>query len=322
MKTWIDFDSAPVFAIPLIDEVDGTRFCEGMLIEGPQGWGEFAPPIGVAPERAARWLTAAVEVGTVGWPDPVRGRVPIAMTVARVSAERAHQIIVDSGCRTAAVHVGGALPADIARVEAARDALGPGGAIRCDADGRWDVAAAVAAISVLDRAAGGIEFVEQPCRTLEEVAEVRRRVQVPIAVDQSIRDAAEPARLSLADAADLAVLTVGPLGGVRRALRVAETCGLPCLAAAELSSSIAIAGGLALAGVLPDAGFASELGTARLLGGDLVSDARSLIAADGFLPVAPMPPGPDPDRLRHYAPADTATVARWRALLSDTQVFI
>jgi O-succinylbenzoate synthase len=89
-----------------------------------------------------------------------------------------------------------------------------------------------------------------------------------------------------------------------------------------LGSSIAIAGGLALAGVLPDTGFASELGTARLLGGDLVSDARSLIATDGFLPVAPMPPGPDPDRLRRYAPADAATVARWRALLSDAKAFI
>lgn len=322
MKTWIDFDSAPVFAIPLTDEVDGLQFCEGMLIEGPQGWGEFAPPAGTAPERAARWLTSAIEVGTVGWPDPMRGRVPVAATVPRVAPERARRLVADAGCRTVVVHVGGALAEDIARVEAARDALGPQGAIRCDADGRWDVDTAVAAISALDRAAGGLEFVEQPCPTLDEVARVRRRVEVRIAVDQSVRDAAEPVRLSLADVADLAVLTVGPLGGVRRALRVAEACSLPCLAAAELGSSIAIAGGLALAGVLPDAGFASELGTARLLGGDVVSDARSLIPADGYLPVAPMPPGPDPERLRRYAPADTATVTRWRALLSATQVFI
>ena len=321
MKTWIDFDSAPVFAIPLTDEVDGWDVCSGMLIEGPQGWGEFAPPPAAAAERAARWLTAAIEVGTVGWPDPIRGRVPIAVTIPTVSPDRARQLVVAAGCRTAAVHVGGVLADDIARVEAVRDALGPDGAIRCDADGRWDVDTAVAAIRALDRAAGGLEFVEQPCPTLDEVAEVHRLVAMPVALDQSIRDAPEPVRLSLAGVADIAVLTVGPLGGVRRALRVAETCGLPCVVAGELGSSIGIAGGLALAGVLPDAGFAGELGTARLLTGDLVSDARSLIPSDGFLPVAPMPPGPDPDRLRAH-PADQATVTRWRALLAAAQAFI
>ena len=207
-------------------------------------------------------------------------------------------------------------------MEAVRDALGPGGAIRCDADGRWDVDTALVAITALDRAAVGLEFVEQPCATLDEVAQVRRSVEIPIGVDQSVRDAAEPVRLSLAEVADVAVLTVGPLGGVRRALRVAETCGVPCVVAAELGSSIGIAGGLALAGVLPDAGFASEVGAARFLDGDLVSAARSLIPADGYLPVAPMPPGPDLDRLRCYAPADDTTVARWRAVLAAAAAFI
>jgi len=322
VKTWINFDSAPVFTIALTDEFAGRRVCDGMIIEGPQGWGEFAPPIGTDPERAARWLTAAIEVGTVGWPDPMRGRVPVAVTVPPVSPERAAQLVAAAGCRTASVHVGTALADDIARTEAVRDALGPDGSIRCDADGRWDVDAAATAIAALDRAAGGLEFVEQPCATLDEVAEVRRRAAVPIAVDQSIRNAAEPLRLSLVGAVDIAVLTVGPLGGVRRALRVAESCGLPCVVAGELGSSIGIAGPVALAEVLPDTGYASELGTARFLAGDLVSDARSLIPVDGYLPVAPMPPGPDPERLRRYAPADDATVARWRALLAAAQAFI
>ncbi len=322
MKTWIDFDGAPIFVIPLTDGVGGPAVCEGMLIEGPQGWGEFTPPAGCDPRRAGRWLTAAIEVGTVGWPDPQRGRVPVAVSVPSVDPHLAHRLVTDSGCRTAAVQVGGLLTEDLARVEAVRDALGPSGAIRCDADGRWDVEAAVSAITAVDRAAGGVEFVEQPCRTLEDVAAVRRRVDVRIAVDQSIRDAAEPLRLALADCADIAVLTVGPLGGVRRALRVAETCALPCVVAGELQSSIGISGGLALAGVLPDVGFASALGGARLLVGDVVSDARSLIPVDGYLPVAPMPPAPDPERLRQFAPADAATQARWRSLLTAAQAFI
>lgn len=323
MKTWIDFDSAPVFAIPLTDDLGGVTVCEGMLIEGPQGWGEFSPPPGCADWQAGRWLTAAIEVGTVGWPDPIRGRVPVAVTIPSVEPERARRLVSESGCRTAAVRVADTtLAADLARLEAVRDALGPGGAIRCDANGRWDVEAAVTAIAALDRAAGGCEFVEQPCRTLDEVAEVRRRVDVPIAVDQSLRETAEPLRLPVARAADIAVLTVGALGGVRRALRVAETCGVPCTVAAEPQSSVGLSGGLALAGVLADMGYAAALGGARLLSGDTVSSGRSLITVDGFLPVAPMPPAPDPALLERFAPADSETVARWRGLLGAAQAFL
>src|SRR3954454_24877076 len=112
-----------------------------MLIEGPQGWGEFSPAVDCDDREAARWLTAAIETGTVGWPDPVRGRVPIAVTVPAVDPARAHEIAATSGCHTADVAVAGqpgAIAADIARLEAVRDALGGSGAIRCVADGSWD----------------------------------------------------------------------------------------------------------------------------------------------------------------------------------------
>lgn len=323
MKTWIDFDGAPVFSIPLTDKLGATTVCEGMLIEGPQGWGEFSPPPGCDERQAGRWLTAAIEVGTVGWPDPCRGRVPVAVTIPSVDPDRAARLVTDAGCGTAAVRVGEtSLAADIARVEAVRAALGPGGTIRCDANGSWDIDAAAAAIPQLDRAAGGCEFVEQPCRTLDEVAAVRRRVDVLIAVDQSLRDAAEPTRLPVAEAADIAVLTVGALGGVRRALRVAETCGLPCAVAAEPESSIGLSGGLALAGVLADVGYAAALGGIRLLSGDMVSTGRSLIPNDGYLPVAPMPPGPDPAALERFTVTDPATITRWRQRLTAAQAYL
>lgn len=321
MKTWIDFDAAPVFAIPLTDEVAGVTVCEGMLIEGPQGWGEFSPPAGSDARRDGRWLTAAVEVGTVGWPDPVRGRVAAAVTVPSVGPDRARGIVAEAGCRTAAVRVGeGPLAADIARVQAVRDALGAGGAIRCDANGTWDVTTAAAAIGALDAAAGGCEFVAQPCRTLDDLAALRRRVDVPIAVDAAL--AADRRGRAPAEAADVAVLDVGALGGVRRALRVAEVCGLPCVVAAGMHSSVGLCGGLALAGVLDDAGYAAALGGVRLLSGDLVSAGRSLIAVDGQLPVAPMPPAPDPERLDRYAVSDPATLARWRRRLHDAQAYL
>lgn len=325
MKTWIDFAAAPVVTIPLTDTVAGRTTFEGMFIEGPQGWGEFSPPPDADDRQAARWLTAAIEVGTVGWPDPVRGWVPVAVTVPAVAADRAREIVAGSGCRTAVVEVAAhpdSLAEDIARVEAVRDALGPDGAIRCDANGKWDLDTAQAAVPALDRAAGGLEYVEQPCAGLSDLATLRRRIDVRVAVDQSIGEAADVIALDLTNAADIAVLTVGALGGVRRALRVAETCGLPCVAASGLETSIGIAGAVALAGVLPETGLAAEAGTAGLLIGDVVSDARSLVLVDGRLPVAPMPPRPDPERLQRFAAADAATVAWWRARLDAVQRYL
>lgn len=311
MQTLIDFDAAPVFAIPR----NGHPIArEGMLVEGPQGWGEFSPLPGDL--SLMRWLTAAIEPGTVGWPDPLRGRVPIAVTVPAIDAAGAHHIVATSGCRTAAVEVGaGPLADDIARVEAVRDAIGAAGAIRCDAKGRWDADTAVAAIAALDPAAQGLEFVEQPCRTIAELAAVRRRVEVPIAADESIRTAGDPMSVPLGESADVAVLSCGPLGGARRALRLAERCGLPCVVASSLETSIGLAAGLALAGALPDLPFACELGTVALLGGDLVAPSRSLVALDGYLPVAPMPPAPRPDLLARYAVTEPARLAWWRERL-------
>jgi o-succinylbenzoate synthase len=311
MQTMIDFDDAPVFAMPGFGGI-GTR--EGMLIEGPQGWGEFSPHDDCDDRAAARWLTAAIESGTVGWPDPVRGRVPVAVTVPAVDPHRAHEIVANADCRTAEVTVGdrtSALADDVARLEAVRDALGQDGVIRCRVNGVWDVDTAVSAIAALDRAAGRLEYVEQPCHTARELAAVRNRVDVPIATAVPIRPHDAP-RTSLVDVADVAVLRCGPLGGVRRALVIAEACGLPCVVASTGQSTIGLAAGLALAGALPELRYASAFDTASLLSGDLVAGPRSLIPVGGYLPVAPMPPAPDPQLVTQYALADSGRIAWWR----------
>lgn len=315
MKTLIDFDAAPIFGIPLIDGFGGLTLREGMLLEGPQGWGEFSPSAECDDREAARWLTSATEGGTVGWPDPVRGRVPIAVTVPAVDATRAHQIVTTAGCHAAEVIVAGhpdSLADDVARLEAVRDALGPAGSIRCLADGDWDVDAAVAAISQMAQAAGGLEWVEQPCRSFNDLTAVRRRIDVRIAANVSVDDARDPL---LADAADVAVLRCGPLGGARRAMVIADACGLPCVVSSALETTIGLAAGLALAGALPELRFACGLGTTSLLAGDVVSGPRSLVPVDGFLPVAPMPPPPDLELLRRYAVTDRGRVAWWRERL-------
>ncbi len=314
MRTLIDFDAAPVFAIPTSDGSDGLR--EGMLLEGPQGWGEFSPPPDRDRRETARWLTAAIEPGTVGWPDAVRGRVPVAVAVPTVAPLRAREIVNGSGCRSADVMVGrSTLADDVARLEAVRDALGPRGAIRLNVGGRWATEEAIAVIPTLARAAGGLEFVDQPCNSLADLATVRRRSDVRIAVRPS-RHLADPLLTRFAEAADVAVLACSALGGVRRGLRVAETYGqtygLPCVVSSEMETSVGLAAGLALAGALPELPLDCGLGTASLLGGDVVADARVLLTTDGYLPVAPMPPAPDPRLVERHAITDPARIAWWR----------
>lgn len=302
-----------VYAIPLRIRFRGITVREGMLIRGPLGWGEFCPFTEYDDREAAAWLATAVEQVTVGWPAPRRDRIPVNCIVPAVDPERAREIVAGSGCRTAKVKVADhpdSLQEDLARVAAVREALGPDGAIRVDANAVWDVDTAVERIRRIERAAGGLEYVEQPCGTIEELAAVRRRVDVRIAADESIRRAADPLHVAVADAADIAILKCTPLGGVRRALRVAEAVGLPCVVSSALETSVGLSAQLALAAALPTLDYACGLGTISLFEGDVVPDP--LRPVNGYLPVPPAPPQPDPALLEQYRQRDPDRIAWWQ----------
>lgn len=320
-ESGLDLSGARPFAIAMTERFRGLTVREGMLLHGPAGWGEFCPFDDYDDQSSTSWLEAAIEAATAGWPEPVRDRIPINVTVPAVGPERAHEIVRASGCRTAKIKVAdhpGSGTEDVARVEAVRDALGPDGAIRVDANMLWDVDTAVTRIRELDRAAAGLQYVEQPCRTIEELAAVRRRVDVRIAADESIRRAEDPMRVAVAGAADIAVIKCTPLGGVRRALRVAAAAGLPCVISSALETSVGLAAQLALAGALPELDFACGLGTRSLLRGDVVAAADSLIPVDGFLPVPRTPPAPDLELLAEHRISDPAREQWWRDRLART----
>ena len=299
-----------VFSIPLRTRFRGITEREGLLLQGPAGWGEFSPFLEYDDPTAAPWLACAREAASQGWPDPVRSTVPVNVTVPACSPSEAVGIVLASrGCRTAKVKVAerGQDPAeDEARIEAVRDAIGADGQVRIDANGGWSVDEAVARIGVLDRAAGGLEYVEQPCASVEELSLVRRRVSVRIAADESIRRASDPYRVRDLEAADVAVLKVQPLGGVRACLRIAEDIGLPVVVSSAVESSIGIAAGVALAAALPDLPYASGLATVQLLAEDVVEE--SLLPVDGALPVVRPVVSPKrladveaaPDRVEHW----------------------
>ena len=302
-----------VYSLPMTTRFRGITVREGVLLRGDAGWGEFCPFPEYDDAESRPWLDAAREAADTGWPEPVRSHVPVNAIVPAVAPERAHAMVRASGCTTAKVKVAdapGSLADDLARVEAVRDALGPAGHVRVDANARWDVDGAVHAIRELDRAAGGLQYVEQPCPSIDELAAVRRRVDVRIAADESVRRAADPLRVALAGAADVVVLKCAPLGGVRRALAVAQTCGLPCVVSSALESAVGMAAEIALAGALPDLEFACGLGTGALLAADVAPSPRPV---DGLLPVPRTAPDPAvPPALS----ADPARTAWWRARLA------
>ena len=279
-----------------------------MLLHGPAGWGEFAAFPEYTDDVALTWYASAVEAAVAGWPAPVRDRVPVNATVPAVEPDDVGAVLrAFPGCTTAKVKVaepGQGEADDLARLEAVRDALGPLGRVRIDVNGAWDVDRARAAIPRYDRAAGGLEYVEQPCADLDELVVVRRSVDVPIAADESVRLAAEPARAG--QAADVLVVKVAPLGGVRACLALAERVQRPVVVSSALESSVGLAAGIALAAALPDLPYACGLGTAALLAEDVTDDP--LLPVDGHVPVRAVTP--DPDRLRAQA-APPARAAWW-----------
>ncbi|ANZ36638.1 O-succinylbenzoate synthase [Lentzea guizhouensis] len=281
-----------VYSIPMNVRFRGITERSGVLVEGPAGWGEFCPFVEYDDEECVPWLRCALEAADEGWPEPKRDKVPVNCTVPVVSPERAHEIVKSSGCGTAKVKVAeSTVEEDCERLEAVRDALGPQGHVRIDANMLWDVETAVKAIKAMDRAAGGLQYVEQPCRTLDELAQVRRRTTVLIAADESIRKAEDPVKVAVAGAADIAVIKVAPLGGVRRALEIAEACGLPCVVSSALETSVGMAAGIALAAALPELDYACGLATLSMFQGDVTS--APLRPENGYLAVPRTAPEPD-----------------------------
>jgi o-succinylbenzoate synthase len=289
--------SARAFAIPMPTRFRGITVREGALLEGPAGWGEFSPFAEYGPRECARWLSCALEAALTGWPAPLRDRVPVNVTVPAVGPEQAHAIVSRSGCGTAKVKVaepGEPESADIARVEAVRDALGPAGRLRVDANAGWDVDRAARMLRALARF--GLEYAEQPCATLADLAALRRLVDVPLAADESIRRAEDPLKVRAAGAADIVVIKAQPLGGVAAALQIAAACGLPAVVSSAVESSVGLAAGIALAAALPELDYACGLATMSLLAGDVTGEP--LTERGGELPVRR--PAVDPGELARW----------------------
>ena len=289
-------DRLHVVALPMRVRFRGITTREVALIEGPDGWGEFGAFVEYGPAEASAWLASGIE-GAYRQPPPVhRERIPINATVPAVAAAQVSEVLARfPGAQTAKVKVaepGQTLTDDVDRVDAVRELVGT---VRVDANGGWTVAQAVRAAAALT-ADGPLEYLEQPCATVDELAELRRRIDVPIAADESIRKADDPLAVVRAGAADIAVLKVAPLGGVSALLGIAAQIDIPVVISSALDSAVGIAAGLTAAAAMPQLRHACGLGTGRLFVEDV---APAAIPVDGYLAVGPVTP--DPARLHTLA---------------------
>jgi O-succinylbenzoate synthase len=287
-----------VVALPMRVRFRGIDVREVALFDGPAGWGEFGAFGEYGPAEAAPWLASGIEAAYVQPPSPLRDWIPINATVPAVAASRVPEVLARfPGARTAKVKVaepGQTLADDVARVNAVRE-LVP--VVRVDANGGWTVAEAAAACLALT-ADGPLEYVEQPCATVLELAELRRLVDVPVAADESIRKADDPLHVVRSRAADVAVVKVAPLGGVARLLDIARQIDIPIVVSSALDSAVGMSRGLLAAACLPELRHACGLGT----GGLFVEDVTEpVVSEDGRLRVGPVVP--DPARLSALAAA-------------------
>jgi o-succinylbenzoate synthase len=287
-------DRLHVVALPMRVRFRGITIRELALIEGPTGWGEFGAFVEYEPPEAAHWLASGIEAA-YGRPPPLRrDRVPINATVPAVPAAEVSAVLARfPGADTAKVKVaeaGQTLADDVDRVNAVRELVPT---VRVDANGGWTVEQAVRAASALT-ADGPLEYLEQPCATVDELAALRRQIDVPIAADESIRKADDPLAVVRAGAADIAVLKVAPLGGISAVLDIAAQIDIPVVISSALDSAVGIAAGLIAAAALPQLRHACGLGTGRLFAEDVVAETAPPV--DGFLSVTPVTP--DAARLR------------------------
>ncbi|OII01828.1 o-succinylbenzoate synthase [Curtobacterium sp. MCBA15_005] len=312
---------AHVVALPMRVRFRGITTREAVVLRGPAGWTEFSPFVEYDDAEAAAWLRATVDFG---WTDhePAADSVPVNATVPAIAADAVADLLARyPGCTTAKVKVaepGTTVDDDVARVAAVRRVMGPEAAVRVDANGLWSVEQASAALERL--APFDLQYAEQPCATVPELAELRSRVAglgVRVAADESVRKASDPLAVARAGAADVLVVKAQPLGGISAARAVIADAGLPCVVSSALDTSVGLGMGAFLAAAAMTPGYAAGLGTAVMFAGDVTADP--LLPVGGRVPVRRADVAPE---LVERSAASPERTAWWRARVARVHALL
>lgn len=290
--------SMQVVALPLKSKFRGITVREVALFEGPAGWGEFAPFLEYDDQESSTWLLSAIDAATNQAPMAHRGFIKVNATMPALNDEKEIERLLNSfpGCDTIKIKVGENLAEDIVRVARVR-ALLPKAKLRLDVNGGWSVEQALINLYEIYEEVGPLEYVEQPCATIEELRELKERlaIELKIAGDEVIRKAPDPFALDLQGAVDLLMLKVAPLGGITRAREIGAHHQLPLVVSSALDSAVGIGYGLQLAASLPTLEYACGLATGQLLS----SDIATLPLEKGQMSVRSV--SPDAELLAKYA---------------------
>lgn len=266
------FSTMRVIALPTKTNFRGINIREVALFKGEYGWGEFSPFLEYGYEECAPWLSSAIEAATKPRPQIYRNSVRVNGTIPALNdpAEIERIVSLFPGVETFKVKVGENLSEDIARLAQVRS-LSPNAKIRIDVNGNWDVATAVTNIRAIYENIGPLEYVEQPCATIEELRELKTKLKlyIKIAGDEVLRKASDPFKVDLDGAVDILMLKVQPLGGIDRAHKLAQHHNLPIVISSALESAVGINYGLILAASFPEINFDCGLGTGSLLGANV-----------------------------------------------------
>ena len=208
------------------------------------------------------------------------------------------QTIVESfpGVKSFKVKVGVNRAEDLERINVIRN-LRPEAKIKVDVNGLWSVDQAEDFLTSV----GEVEYVEQPCASLEELRELKKRVSVKIVGDEILRKAEDPFDVNLDGAVDYLMLKVQPLGGIERAHELAKHHKIPVVVSSALESAVGINYGLTLAASFEDMKFDCGLGTGSLL----AKDVGQLPILDGKIEITEFEPRLDgldvaPDRFEWW----------------------
>lgn len=276
-------DTLRVVALPTKTNFRGITVREVALFKGEQGWAEFSPFVEYDDQESAAWLACAIEAATAPKPHLYRTHVAVNGTIPALNDESALQRIVESfpGVSTFKVKVGTDVSDDLQRLDYVRR-LRPNAAIRIDVNGLWSVDEAEMFLNSI----GPIEYVEQPCATIEELRELKKRVDVKIVGDEVLRKSIDPFAVDLTGAVDYLMLKVQPLGGIKRAHALAAHHNLPVVVSSALESAVGINYGLMLAASFEEMRFDCGLGTGSLL----ATNVAELPIIDGKIEISDVNP--------------------------------
>ena len=275
-----------VVTLPTSTNFRGVTFREVALIQGEYGWGEFSPFLEYDDTESAPWLACAIEAATQPRPQLYRTHVAINGTIPALNEAQDLERVINSfpGVKTFKMKVGTDVSQDLQRLELVRT-LRPSATIRIDVNGLWSVDEAEMFINSI----GDVEYVEQPCATIEELRELKKRVDVKIVGDEVLRKATDPFSIDLSGGVDYLMLKVQPLGGIKRAHKLAEHHNLPVVVSSALESAVGINYGLILAASFEKMTFDCGLGTGSLL----TKNVAELPIVDGKIVISDVIPNFD-----------------------------